>query len=83
VSSYYYRGKRYTKKQSKAWKTIKKVARRVEHATQGLHPPGGGGRDPEYYVAQIQKEREREAERDAQTQQEEKISNDPDTKWMS
>ena len=34
LNSYYYRGKRHTKKNT-AWKTIKKAARRFESAIQG------------------------------------------------
>jgi hypothetical protein len=39
VTSYYYRGKKHTKKNT-AWKTIKKIGRRFEDAIQGGHPGG-------------------------------------------
>ena len=42
MSAYYYRGKRY-KRQTKGqtvWRSVKKIARRVEEAIQGDHPGG-------------------------------------------
>jgi hypothetical protein len=42
MSSYHYRGKRYTKKPtaSKAWDSVKKLANRVYEASLGSHPGG-------------------------------------------
>jgi hypothetical protein len=39
MTSYYYRGKKYTNKNT-AWKTIKKIGRCFEDAIQGGHPGG-------------------------------------------
>jgi hypothetical protein len=43
MSSYHYRGKRYTKRQTasaKAWRSVKKIGNRVFDAIQGGHPGG-------------------------------------------
>jgi hypothetical protein len=39
MTSYYYRGKKYTRS-NKAWRTVKRVANRIYEATQGDHPGG-------------------------------------------
>jgi hypothetical protein len=43
MRQYYYRGRRYTKKQApsqQVWRTVKHIANRVYEATSGDHPGG-------------------------------------------
>ena len=49
--AYWYKGKRYTPK-TKVKTALKHLASRAWESIQGGHPPGGGGRDPEHYIAQ-------------------------------
>jgi hypothetical protein len=55
VSSYYYRGRRYTRP-SPLKRAVTRIAHRVWESMQGCHPPGGGGREPEHYVAQAMRQ---------------------------
>jgi hypothetical protein len=52
--AYWYRGRRYRSKpalKTRVKATLKHLANRAWESIQGGHPPGGGGRDPEHYVA--------------------------------
>ena len=52
--SYYYKGKRYTKKQSPVKRAVKRVASRAWQSIQGGHLDGH--REPEHYVEQTMRE---------------------------
>lgn len=56
MSSYFYKGKKYTKKTtaSKAWSATKKLVNRVLEAADGGHLKGH--REPEHYINQAMKE---------------------------
>jgi hypothetical protein len=52
--AYWYRGRRYPSKppvKVKVKAAIKHLASRAWESIQGGHPPGGGGRPDEHYVA--------------------------------
>jgi hypothetical protein len=80
MSTYHYRGKKYTKKTpaSRSWKTIKKVANRV---LAHLQPPERP-REPEFYVAQVERQLAKDKEQAEQKANEEKAKEDRDIKWM-